>query len=416
MASDTATTASCRLTGTPLEVVLDLGEQPLGNGFLSSADDFASEYFYSMRCGFATDSLLFQLIDQPDPGQMFHSNYAFQSSTSGFMSAHFKALSQTLAEEFLAVNADPLVVEIGSNDGVFLKHFASRGVRHVGVEPSDNVATIAEAQGVQVERRFFSADTAAVIRESNGPAHLIYAANALCHIPDIRGIVEGIDLLLAEDGVFVFEDPYLGDVVKLASYDQIYDEHVFLFSGMSVARIFTEAGLELIDLEHLPTHGGSMRYTLGRRGVRKAKPRVESTLASEREQGLHETVTFCELADRVARSASDLKRLLEHLAGQGHQIVSYGATSKSTTVYNYAKIGPELISEIYDSTPNKQGKFSPGVHIPVVPESDFVDSGARFAFLGAWNHEKEIRMKNEYFEARGGRWITHVPQVRLLGD
>lgn len=401
----------CRLSGGALEVVLDLGRQPLGNGFLSSFD--RPEFFYSLRCGFNAESRLFQLIDQPSPELMFHQDYAFFSGTSRRMAAHFESFADSVIGRGF-VSDDGLVVELGSNDGILLKNFAGRGIRHLGIEPSGDVADVAESQGIRVTREFFDPDLAARILEEDGPADLVVAANVMCHIPDVRGLASGIALLLKSDGVLVFEDPYLGDVVRLGSYDQIYDEHVFLFSALSVKEIFAGVGMELIDVEPQTTHGGSMRYTLAKAGCRDRSAAVEELLSVERSEGLHLVETFRAFAARVDESGRALRLTLENLASQGQRVAAYGATSKSTTVYNYAGIGPELISLVYDNTPSKVGKLTPGRHIPVVDESRFATDPPDVAFLAAWNHEREIMDRHRAFAERGGRWLTHVPQVRFL--
>ena len=401
----------CRLSGGVLEVVLDLGRQPLGNGFVSSVGQ--DEYFYSLRCGFNPDSRLFQLIDQPAPDLMFHDDYAFFSGTSRRMAKHFETFAEDLFERGY-VRDDSLVVELGSNDGILLKHFANRGIRHLGIEPSGDVAEVAEKQGISVIREFFNPALAERILEEQGPADVVMAANVMCHIPDIVGLATGIALLLKPDGVLVFEDPYLGDVIRLGSYDQIYDEHVFLFSALSVKEIFGRVGMQLIDVQHQTTHGGSMRYTLAKEGRKAPSAAVEATLIAESEQGLHLVDTFVEFADRVAESGRALLSTLEDLAAKGHRVAAYGATSKSTTVYNYAGVGPDLIEVVYDNTPSKIGKLTPGMHIPVVEESEFLGAYRDVAFLAAWNHEREIVDRHRAYSEHGGRWLTHVPNVRFL--
>ncbi len=404
---------TCRISGSPLELVLDLGLQPLGNGFLLP-NQYADEYFFSLQCGFSEVSRLFQLIEQPAPEMMFHQDYAFFSGTSQRMKQHFTEFADDVIAKGFITGASSFIVELGSNDGIFLTHFAQKGIPHLGVEPSGAVADVAESQGITVTREFFDTGLAQRIRDEHGQADVISAANVMCHIPDINELAQGIALLLKEDGVLIFEDPYLGDIIRLTSYDQIYDEHVFLFSALSVQSIFNTVGMELIDLQPQSTHGGSMRYTLAEMGRRAISPTVQEILDRELTQGLDKTDTFVQFALRVKESGAALRSRMQELRSQGKTIAAYGATSKSTTIYNYAGIGPDLIDYICDNTPLKQGKFSPGAHIPIFPEDRFRDTPPDYAFLAAWNHEKELRERNRAFEEAGGRWITHVPEVHIL--
>lgn len=403
----------CRSDGSTLTKVLDLGSQPLGNGFLAQSD-FGNEFWYSLTCGFSESSLLFQLVDQPDAGLMFHDNYKFQSSTSQAMSTHFERLFDDFVSGGRVRVDGGLIVELGCNDGVFLRHAASQGIRHVGVEPSRGVGEVARDLGVNVLDGFFTPEVAHSIQSDSGKATLIYAANVMCHISDIDSILGGVDALLADDGFLVFEDPYLGDVVQKVSYDQIYDEHVFLFSALSVQRLFNRIGLELVDVEHLDTHGGSMRYWLARPGHTQPLPSVAKTLKQEYELGLHSTETFVNFAANVAQSAEMLRATLEDLRSNGLRVSAFGATSKSTTVYNYAGIGPTLIESVFDNTESKIGLYTPGVHIPVVSDIEFKVPYPDTTFLGAWNHSVEIQRKYPEYELQGGRWLTHVPDVHFV--
>lgn len=405
----------CRSNESTLELVLDLGSQPLGNGFLR-LEDFAQEVFYPLQCGFSESSGLFQLIEQPSPDLMFNDTYKFFSGTSKAMSRHFSDFFQRLKSDPRLNLSDGLLVELGSNDGVFLKHAARAGVRHLGFEPSSGVAEESMKFGVNVTKDFFSSSSALAARDSHGRASLVYAANVMCHIADIQSVLLGLDSLLAPDGLVVFEDPYLGDVLDKGSYDQIYDEHVFLFSATAVSRLFAPYGMELIDFERISTHGGSARYWLARRGSIRPTPKVAQVLESERVKGMDDTRTFLSFAERVSRSGKALRHLIESIREDGKEVVALGATSKSTTVYNFSKIGPNLISAIYDNTPAKQGLFSPGVHIPVLSDQEFLMANFEFAFLGAWNHAAEIRRTYSEFGYRGGRWISHVPVVGMLAE
>lgn len=402
----------CRVSGTVLTKVLDFGMQPLGNGFLE--DKSKDEYFFPMAMGYSEVSMMLQLIEQPAPEKMFHDHYAFYSSTSAYMGQHFKQFAnQVIQSGYLSKN-DPFVVELGCNDGIMLKNFAEKDIRHLGIEPSLNVAQEANKLGVRTRTDFFSEELAEIIVREDGQADAFLAANVMCHIPGIVGVVKGIKKLLKPTGVVMFEDPYLGDVVAKTSYDQIYDEHVFLFSALSIQYLFGLQDMELIDVMPQKTHGGSMRYVIGHKGAHSVKDAVFETIAKEKAQGLDSLATFEKFRINVEKSRSDLVSLLKNLKAQGKRVAGYAATSKSTTVLNYCGIGPDLISYICDTTPIKQGKLSPGVHIPVVPYEAFKNNPPDYAVLLAWNHAEEIMNKEKSYQANGGKWIVHVPQVMVL--
>jgi len=403
----------CRISGSPLEEVLDFGLQPLGNGFLN-VSEFKYEYFFSMKLGFSEVSMMLQLIEQPDPEKMFHDHYAFYSSTSSFMGQHFKQFANQVIQSDYLTKDDPFVVELGCNDGIMLKNFAEQNVRHLGIEPSLNVAKEANKHGVLTRSEFFSEALAEIIVREEGQADAFLAANVMCHIPDIVGVVKGIKKLLKSTGVVMFEDPYLGDVVAKTSYDQIYDEHVFLFSALSIQYLFGLQDMELIDLLPQKTHGGSMRYVLAHKGAHPIKEAVTQIIAKEKAQGLDRLATFEKFRVNVEKSKSDLVSLLKDLKSQGKKVAGYAATSKSTTVLNFCGIGPDLIEYICDTTPIKQGKLSPGVHIPIVPYQTFKNNPPDYAVLLAWNHAEEIMAKEKDYVANGGKWIVHVPEVKVF--
>jgi SAM-dependent methyltransferase len=406
------TNALCRISGQPLNEVVDFGRQPLGNGFLDP-NSFPEEYFYSMKIGFDETSMMLQLIEQPAPEMMFHDHYAFYSSTSSFMARHFKEFaSQVMQSGYLG--SDPFVVELGCNDGIMLKNFAEQDIRHLGIEPSVNVAEEANKLGVRTRSEFFTEESAERIIKEEGQADAFLAANVMCHIPDILGVVKGIRKLLKPTGVVMFEDPYLGDVIAKTSYDQIYDEHVFLFSALSIQYLFGLQGMELIDVFPQKTHGGSMRYVLAHQGAYSVQPSVTELIAKEKAQGLDRLYTFRAFGRNVQRSRQELRGLLNQLKTEGKRVAGYGATSKSTTILNYCGIGPDLIEFISDTTPIKQGKFSPGMHIPVVPYETFKSNPPDYAILFAWNHAEEIMAKEQEYMAAGGKWIVHVPEVQVL--
>jgi methylation protein EvaC len=398
----------CRICEHTIGPFMTFGRMPIANGFLMP-EQFGNEYFFELKPAFCDKCLTFQIEEQPEAEMMFHDQYAFFSRTSAHMQRHFKAYAEWVSEHHLRGD-DSFVVEIGSNDGIMLENFARCGIRHLGVEPSANVADEARKHGVNTIVRFFGPETAAEIVKEYGKADALVAANVMCHIPDMHGIAKGAEMLLKPDGVLIFEDPYLGAMIEKTSYDQIYDEHVFIFSALSVANIFGLYGFELIDLIKQETHGGSMRYVLARKGERSKSPAVETILGEERAACLHLPKTYEKFRKACEESKERLVRLLVAEKVAGRRVVGYGATSKSTTILNYCCIGPDLIEFISDTTPIKQGKFSPGMHIPVKPYAAFVERFPDTALLFAWNHKVEIMDKEKSFTANGGKWLTHIDQ------
>lgn len=392
---------------------MSFGRMPIANGFLTEAE-VADEYFYELAPAFCEQCGMFQIVEQPQPEKMFHGHYAFYSSTSRHMQMHFERFAGAVIDTLVNRAADPFVVELGSNDGIMLRHFKERGIRHLGVEPSINVAAVGRDQGISTICEFFGPSLAERIVLEHGFADAILAANVMCHIPDLPGVAAGVEHLLKPDGVFIFEDPYLGDMIAKVSYDQIYDEHVFIFSATAVRRAFADYGLELVDLVSQTTHGGSMRYVLARKGRRVISPRVAEQLAKEQAQGLDRPETYLRFKKSCENSRSRLMHALDNLRSEGKRVVGYGATSKSTTVTNYCGITPNHVEYISDTTPIKQGKLSPGAHIPVRAHSEFARSYPDCAVLFAWNHAFEIREKEQAFIAAGGRWLVYVPQVQFV--
>ena len=268
---------------------------------------------------------------------------------------------------------------------------------------------VARKKGIEVVTEFFDKPLAKKFLQSHQKADAILSANVMCHIPYIHSIYEGVRELLKEDGVFVFEDPYLGEVIEKTSFDQIYDEHVFLFSAHSINYIAGMHDLELVDVEPQVTHGGSMRYTLSHKGTKTLSERVTDLM--QREQGLDRFDTFKGFAESIDKIKFELINLLSKLKNEGKKVVAYGATSKSTTVTNYFGITVDLVECIYDTTPIKHNKLSPGMHIPVLPYEQFRSSNPDYVLLFAWNHAKEIMEKEKEYMAKNRSWITYIPSV-----
>ena len=396
----------CRVCANKINPFMSFGKMPIANGFLEK-QQFENEYFFELATAFCDRCYSVQLVTQPDPKLMFHDNYAFFSKTSKSMQVHFQKYADWVLNNYLKKN-DPFVVELGSNDGILLENFSKKKIRHLGVEPSANVADVAIKSGINTEVAFFNNDFANKIKEKNGKADVILAANVMCHIPDLIEIGKASKTLLKEDGVLIFEDPYLGDMINKVSYDQIYDEHVFIFSALSVKNIFDISGFELIDVLPQETHGGSMRYVLCKKGIRSISENVINTIKVEKELGLDKSLTYERFKNNCEHSKDKIISKLKKFKKEGKKIVGYGATSKSTTILNYCNIGPDLIDFISDTTPIKQNKYTPGMHIPVKPYEDFLKYSPEIAVLFAWNHRKEIENKEKKFIENGGKFISHI--------
>ncbi len=402
---------NCLICKTLIEPFISFAKMPIANGFLIP-EQYPEEYFFELKVAFCRHCKMVQLAELVDERKMFHENYAFLSSTSVRMGEHFQCFAQGVIKDYLAPS-DPFVVEIGSNDGIMLQHFAHAGVRHLGIEPSANVAEVARGKGIRTISEFFNEDLASRIVTEHGQADAFLGANVMCHIPYLHSVAAGIRTLLKPRGVLVFEDPYLGDIVQRTSYDQIYDEHAFYFSVASISHLFGQHGLEVIDVQPQNVHGGSMRYVIAHKGARPVSAAVNVQRAKEEALGLHRPETYDGLRRNIERSRDELMSLLRGLKRQGRRVVGYGATSKSTTVTNYCGITPDLVEFITDTTPIKQGKFSPGTHIPVRSYDEFAKNYPDYALLFAWNHEAEIREKETAFTSAGGKWIMYVPKVEI---
>ncbi len=403
---------ACLVCRSEIKPVISFGQQPIANGFLSP-EKFKDEYFFELKIGWCPKCAMVQLLEQPEPEMMFNENYAFFSGTSRYMAVHFEKFAKTMMDRYVK-GSNSFVVEIGSNDGIMLKHFKNAGVGHLGIEPSANVAAVAKKEGINTWVRFFNAETARAIVKEYGQADGFVAANVMCHLPDLHSIAEGIKILIKDKGVVAFEDPYLMDVLEKVSYDQVYDEHMCLFSATSIQYLFNQYGMELIDVEPQITHGGSMRYYIGHKGQHTVSKNVDQFLTMEKEKGILKEQTFKKFYDDCEKSKADLMTLLKSLKEQKKRVVGYAATSKSTTVINYCGITPDLVEFISDTTPIKQGKFSPGKHIPILPVEKFAANPPDYALLFGWNHKNEIMEKEKNFTERGGRWITYVPKVEII--
>jgi C-methyltransferase-like protein/methyltransferase family protein/putative zinc binding protein len=403
----------CRACGDNIQAFMSLGRQPAAQVLVDPTEQ-RDQFTYELKPAVCYSCCLLQLIEVPAPEFLFCGTYPYFTGTSRAMAEHFRDWADALLQRELAIVSDPFVVEIGSNDGTFLLNMARAGVRHLGVEPAASVAQVARERGVSVLETFFNARTATQIRAKHGPADVISAANVIAHIPAINDVAGGISVLLNDDGIFTFEAIYLGDLVRNTLLDQLYDEHVFTFSVQSVYQVFSRFGLELIDVEHQETHGGSIRYTLAHKGRRPVSKSVEKAIEEEHALGLYDPRTYEQFASRARRIRDRFLNLLRDLRAKGKRIAGYGATAKSTTILNYCGIDSRLVDYIADSTPMKQGKLTSGTHIMVRSPAYFAEDKPDYTVLLAWNHRNEIESKEAEYRQAGGKWIVYVPEVAVI--
>jgi dTDP-4-dehydrorhamnose 3,5-epimerase-like enzyme len=407
---------NCKICNTSnLQEFLSFGKMPVSNAFLKEEDLDKPEFYYNMAVGFCEKCKMVQLMETVPydkyivPDSEGKTNYAFFTSTSEFMTKHFQDLARNIEKNFMTDNKRAL--DIGSNDGTLLKGYTHRD-QVLGVEPSQNVAKVAQDQEIETTTEYFSEELAKKIVEQKGKFRAITSTNVTLNIIDIHDFVKGIHTLLDDKGIFVTEDPYLLSILENNSYDQIYDEHIWLFSLSSLENLYNMNGMEIFDAEKLWTHGGSMRVFSCKKGAYPKTERLNKYIKEE--EAIQSLAPYKTFAENVEKNRQTYMDLIKDLKNQGKKIVGYAAASKGTIVQNYCDLNNKILDYITDSTPFKQGLYSPGKHIPVVEPEKFREDNADYAVLFAWNHAKEIMQKEKSFLKRGGKFIVHHPHPRIL--
>ena len=395
----------CKITKEKIEPFMTFGKMPSANGFLDKKD-FDSEFFYEMEVGFSKKVCLFQLNKFSNPKEVHSKKYPFYTASSEYMKLHFKKYAEWLKKDYLSSNSK--LIEIGSNDGTLLKNFSNTNIDFLGFEPSESVANKATENNIKTINQFFDIDNVRNLKNFKNNTDVICAANVIAHVPDLVNLIESVNELLSTKGVFIFEEPYLGSMFSKISYDQIYDEHIFMFSLTSIKKIFNLFDFDLIDALPQITHGGSIRYVIGRKNKYKINNRVNEILDNEKKQKLDDLSSCLDFKENCEASKNKIISSLKKFKDEGKKICGYAATAKSTTILNYCNINSNTIEYICDTTKEKIGKFSPGSHIPVVPTSHFKANMPDVAYLFAWNHKNEIFSKEKEFDKKGGIWFSHV--------
>ena len=392
------------------ELVLDLGEQPLANNFLSPEDRDKFEPIFPLRLAVCTKCWLLQLTDLIPPAQLF-SEYVYFSSYSNVWVKHAKDCSIRYLEEF-ALDAENFVVEIASNDGYLLRNFAEAGIPHLGIEPAENVAAVARKKGVQTHVDFFSEKLAKELAMKQ-QADLIIASNVFAHVPDINDFVAGLKCLLAPEGRAILEFPYASETITNGEFDTIYHEHVFYFTLCSLQPIFDRHDLRITTVERTPLHGGSLRLFV-RQEHHEADETVAALLAEEKERGVMSLAFYQGFSDRADRIRKALREQIATLLAEDKTIAAYGAAAKGTILLNYCRLDTKQIAFVVDRSPHKQGRLMPGVHVPIVSADELAGRAPEVTLLLAWNFMDEILGQQIAYRNAGGQFLIPIPKVRLL--
>jgi SAM-dependent methyltransferase len=405
---------TCRLCDSAaLANVFSLAATPLANAFVTRDALDKEQQLYPLDVFLCENCGHLQLLDVIDPVALYE-HYVYVSGTSPVFVKHFKEYADYVTANFLPPS-DGLVVDIGSNDGTLLRFFKEGGRRVLGVDPAREITDQARASGIPTMVEFFTPALAARIRNEQGPASVVTSNNVIAHIDDLAAVMDGIGQLLAPDGVFVFEVSYLGDVVEKTLFDTFYHEHLDYHSVGPLVGFFSRCGLELIDAMRVDTHGGSLRGVVQKKGgPRRVGPSVAEAVAREKSMELNKAATYRAFAAHIDTLKTELLGLLQRLKGQGKRIAGFGAPAKTTTLMYHFGIKPGMIDFIVDDSPLKQGHFTPGMHIPVLPTQQLYERRPDYAVILAWNFAGPIMAKHVAFREGGGHFIIPLPKVEVV--
>lgn len=391
---------------------LSLGTMPIPNGFVLEENLKNEESHYPLGVCVCKKCWLVQLTHVIPPEIMFK-NYLYIPSTSKTMLQHFKTLAQDTIQRFSLKPSD-LVIDIGSNDGTLLGYFKEQEIKVLGIDPASNLALVSRLKGIDTIDDFFTQKLSKDIVHEKGSAKIITATNVVAHIDDLDDLLEGVKTLLHHDGIFICEFPYLLDLLSKNEFDTIYHEHLSYFSISPFMQLVKNHGMMIADVKRNAIHGGSIIVYIVNKGSKFTQEKsVREFLTEEKLKKLDTIIPYKDFGRRVKVIRRDLVNYLKRLKKQGKRIVGYGASAKGNVLLNYCHIGPELLDYIVDSISYKQGRFTPGTHIPIYPESRLDKDTPDFALLLAWNFADEILQKQIKYRERGGQFIITIPYLRI---
>ncbi|NWA04457.1 class I SAM-dependent methyltransferase [Pseudomonas gingeri] len=394
---------------------LDLGFAPPSNSYLSESELSAPEIYFPLKLKVCEHCWLVQTEDYAQADLFFSKDYAYFSSTSSSWLEHAAAYSKTVIERF-GLGAHSFVIEVASNDGYLLKNFLAADIPCLGIEPTASTAAAAEKIGIPVLREFFGEELGERLATEGRQADLIAGNNVFAHVPDINDFTRGLKAALKPGGIITLEFPHLMRLIQYTQFDTVYHEHFSYLSLYTVNRIFAQAGLRIMDVEELPTHGGSLRvYGCHAEDGRRVSPDVARVLDAELQFGLQSLEVYQGFQRRADEVKNGLLSFLIEQKHAGKQVVAYGAAAKGNTLLNYAGIKPDLLAYVCDAAPSKQGKYLPGSHVPVYSPRKLQETLPDFVLILPWNIAEEVREQQSKVLSNGvGRFVVAVPSVRIF--
>jgi SAM-dependent methyltransferase len=407
----TVSAARCRsCQSARLELILSLGRTPLANALLTADQRSQPEPRFPLDLVFCPDCALVQITETVPPEQLF-SHYLYLSSFSDTMLQSAEELANRLTDQ-RRLGAASLVAEVASNDGYLLQYYQRRGVPVLGIEPAANVAKVAEERGIPTLVRFFGEAVGRELRDEGKTADVVHANNVLAHVADLNGFVAGIALLLKDDGVAVIEVPHVKALVEHLEFDTIYHEHLCYYSLTALRPLFQRHGLTIVDVERLPIHGGSLRFYAGSRGEPSAS--VRDLVAEEAEAGIASFEFYRDFGQKVAGLRERLRSRLRSLKQEGNRLAAYGASAKGSTLLNYFGIDSDTLEFVVDRSTVKQGLYTPGTHLPILPPQALLERRPDYVLLLSWNFADEILAQQAAYRKQGGQFIIPIPDVKVV--
>lgn len=406
---------NCRFCNAEVNhVFIDLINSPASNSFLTKEQLNEPEAFYPLKVFTCGTCFLVQVDEYKKSDAIFNSDYVYFSSYSTSWLQHAKKYTELMIERF-GFTANSLVVEVASNDGYLLQYFAEKKIPVLGIEPTANTAAVAIQKGVNTITEFFGEKLATDLVQKGTKADLLLGNNVYAHVPDINDFTKGLKTLLAPEGVITLEFPHLVQLVENSQFDTIYHEHFSYLSFYTVKQIFEKQGLELFDVEEIPTHGGSLRiYGKHKQDSSKpVSPRVTALLEKELAKGINKPGYYAKFQEKAAAIKLDLLEFLIEQKRNNKKVAAYGAAAKGNTLLNFCGIKNDLIDFVVDANPHKQDKFLPASHIPVVNEQVLKDQQPDYVIILPWNLETEITEQLSYIKEWGGQFVIPIPKLKI---